>query len=371
MDNFGKAYFNYLRVESCSKENFSTVSSPKGLWNYNNVVPVASSTARRHAHHRQRHFYDEDQLAVLDAEFEMDPFPNRENRRRIAQALRVPDKSVMVRKAKLEQFCITNTSNYSCSTFQWWFQNRRRRVRQQKPGSKPIISSKTNQRRQSQHPGSVITQSALTPVLSSGGHNSWDQQDFADVQSGPAQMMSQPFYSGNQQVHQPYTLPPQQQMEPSAVYPGNQQSPVYTAGQPVQQSPVYPMNQSAQQSPAFYPQQESVPLVDLVTPDMEEQSQDIFTNWNSWPTMQQEVYQQQPAGYQQQSCTQYYDSPQPELQSSPEYQESASFNPQSSDYCNDQSSSYHYYSHNTPFDYGNYYSHQEPYCYNSQSQTYC
>lgn len=45
---------------------------------------------------RQRHFYDELQLALLDAEFIRDSFPNRESRRRIAQLIGVSEKSIMV-----------------------------------------------------------------------------------------------------------------------------------------------------------------------------------------------------------------------------------------------------------------------------------
>ncbi|KAK4029093.1 hypothetical protein OUZ56_022103 [Daphnia magna] len=56
---------------------------------------------------RQRHFYDEAQLAVLNAEFARNSFPSRECRRRIALLIGVSNKSIM-----------------------WWFQNRRRRIRQ-------------------------------------------------------------------------------------------------------------------------------------------------------------------------------------------------------------------------------------------------
>ena len=45
---------------------------------------------------RQRHFYDDVQLELLDAEFAMDSFPNREGRRRIAQLIGVSEKSIMV-----------------------------------------------------------------------------------------------------------------------------------------------------------------------------------------------------------------------------------------------------------------------------------
>ncbi len=45
---------------------------------------------------RQRHFYDEVQLQLLDAEFARDSYPNREGRRRIAQLIGVSEKSIMV-----------------------------------------------------------------------------------------------------------------------------------------------------------------------------------------------------------------------------------------------------------------------------------
>ncbi|EFX73248.1 hypothetical protein DAPPUDRAFT_325540 [Daphnia pulex] len=44
----------------------------------------------------QRHFYDEVQLELLDAEFARDSFPNREGRRRITQLIGVSEKSIMV-----------------------------------------------------------------------------------------------------------------------------------------------------------------------------------------------------------------------------------------------------------------------------------
>ena len=44
---------------------------------------------------RQRHFYDEFQLELLDAEFAMDSYPNREGRRRIAQLIGVSEKSII------------------------------------------------------------------------------------------------------------------------------------------------------------------------------------------------------------------------------------------------------------------------------------
>ncbi|EFX71649.1 hypothetical protein DAPPUDRAFT_255562 [Daphnia pulex] len=81
--------------------------------------PVVSTTKSSSASGRQRHFYDEVQLELLDAEFNRDPFPNREGRRRIAQLIGVSEKSIM-----------------------WWFQNRRRRARQL--GSSRTATRETN-----------------------------------------------------------------------------------------------------------------------------------------------------------------------------------------------------------------------------------
>ncbi|XP_046644883.1 homeobox protein SEBOX-like [Daphnia pulicaria] len=69
--------------------------------------PVVSTSKSSSGSGRQRHFYDEVQLELLEAEFTRDPFPNREGRRHIAQLIGVSEKSIM-----------------------WWFQNRRRRARQ-------------------------------------------------------------------------------------------------------------------------------------------------------------------------------------------------------------------------------------------------
>ena len=54
------------------------------------------STSKSSSSGRQRHFYDDVQLELLDAEFAMDSFPNRESRRRIAQLIGVSEKSIMV-----------------------------------------------------------------------------------------------------------------------------------------------------------------------------------------------------------------------------------------------------------------------------------
>jgi hypothetical protein len=54
------------------------------------------STSKWSSSGRQRHFYDDVQLELLDAEFTKDSFPNREGRRRIAQLIGVSEKSIMV-----------------------------------------------------------------------------------------------------------------------------------------------------------------------------------------------------------------------------------------------------------------------------------
>ena len=54
------------------------------------------STSKSSSSGRLRHFYDDVQLELLDAEFAMDSFPNRESRRRIAQLIGVSEKSIMV-----------------------------------------------------------------------------------------------------------------------------------------------------------------------------------------------------------------------------------------------------------------------------------
>ncbi|EFX70685.1 hypothetical protein DAPPUDRAFT_256759 [Daphnia pulex] len=83
--------------------------------------PVVSTTKSSSASGRQRHFYDEVQLELLDAEFNRDPFPNREGRRRIAQLIGVSEKSIM-----------------------WWFQNRRRRARQLGSSRTPTSTRESN-----------------------------------------------------------------------------------------------------------------------------------------------------------------------------------------------------------------------------------
>ena len=54
------------------------------------------STSKWSSSGRQRHFYNEVQLELLDAEFTMDSYPNREGRHRIAQLIGVSEKSIMV-----------------------------------------------------------------------------------------------------------------------------------------------------------------------------------------------------------------------------------------------------------------------------------
>ena len=54
---------------------------------------------------RQRHFYTETQLQLLDAEFSAEMFPSRDRRRRIASQLGVTEKSVLVNSInKLNHF---------------------------------------------------------------------------------------------------------------------------------------------------------------------------------------------------------------------------------------------------------------------------
>jgi hypothetical protein len=47
------------------------------------------STSKSSSSGRQRHFYDDVQLELLDAEFAKDSFPNREGRHGIAQLIGV------------------------------------------------------------------------------------------------------------------------------------------------------------------------------------------------------------------------------------------------------------------------------------------
>ena len=76
---------------------------------------------------RQRHFYDEVQLELLDTEFARDSYPNREGRRRIAQLIGVSEKSIMVGNFN---FNLLYLKSFLFFLFQCWFQNRRRRARQ-------------------------------------------------------------------------------------------------------------------------------------------------------------------------------------------------------------------------------------------------
>jgi hypothetical protein len=46
-------------------------------------------TSKSSSSGRQRHFYDDVQLQLFDAEFARDSFPNREGRHRIAQLIGV------------------------------------------------------------------------------------------------------------------------------------------------------------------------------------------------------------------------------------------------------------------------------------------
>jgi hypothetical protein len=48
-------------------------------------------TSKSSSSGRQRHFYDDVQLQLFDAEFARDSFPNREGRHRIAQLIGVSE----------------------------------------------------------------------------------------------------------------------------------------------------------------------------------------------------------------------------------------------------------------------------------------
>jgi hypothetical protein len=63
---------------------------------FSDYYPVGPALKSSSGSGRQCHFYDEIQLALLDAEFISDSFPNRESRRRIAQLNGVSEKSIMV-----------------------------------------------------------------------------------------------------------------------------------------------------------------------------------------------------------------------------------------------------------------------------------
>jgi hypothetical protein len=77
------------------------------------VGPVLKSSS---GSSRQRHFYDEVQLALLEAEFIKDSFPNREVRRRIAQLIGISEKSIMV--CDFNFMCyIEYLINYFCPSF--------------------------------------------------------------------------------------------------------------------------------------------------------------------------------------------------------------------------------------------------------------
>ena len=54
------------------------------------------STSKSSSSGRQRNFYADVQLDLLDAEFAMDSFPNRGGRRCIAQLIGFSEKSIMV-----------------------------------------------------------------------------------------------------------------------------------------------------------------------------------------------------------------------------------------------------------------------------------
>lgn len=71
----------YLSLDYTAFEQYGTETSRK---------PSYSGTIR------QRHFYTEPQVALLEAEFATEAFPNKDRRRRIALQLGVSEKSIMV-----------------------------------------------------------------------------------------------------------------------------------------------------------------------------------------------------------------------------------------------------------------------------------
>ena len=68
------------------------------------MFPVSNSVSNSLG--RQRHYYAEPQLELLEAEFAATPFPSRERRHRIAQQLNVTDKSVLVSFHLISLCCI-------------------------------------------------------------------------------------------------------------------------------------------------------------------------------------------------------------------------------------------------------------------------
>ena len=97
---------------------------------------------------RQRHFYDEVQLELLDAEFARDPFPNRQGRRRIAQLIGVSEKSIMVWHFDFYFFKLITSNEFllliasvvvsespSTCTPTWIFKNRNFNSRNKSPTS--------------------------------------------------------------------------------------------------------------------------------------------------------------------------------------------------------------------------------------------
>jgi hypothetical protein len=106
--------------------------------------PVVSTSKSSSGSGRQRHFYDEVQLELLEAEFSTDPFPNREGRRRIAQLIGVSEKSIMVWHFHFYFLIQLPEINLFSWLHQWWFQNRRRRARQLGSSRTATSTRKTN-----------------------------------------------------------------------------------------------------------------------------------------------------------------------------------------------------------------------------------
>jgi hypothetical protein len=90
MDSYGNLLSFFTQITYLRRKCFNVT------FLLSDYYPVVSTTKSSSASGRQRHFYDEVQLELLDAEFNRDPFPNREGRRRIAQLIGVSEKSIMV-----------------------------------------------------------------------------------------------------------------------------------------------------------------------------------------------------------------------------------------------------------------------------------
>ncbi|KAI9559867.1 hypothetical protein GHT06_013874 [Daphnia sinensis] len=224
--------------------------------------PVASISKSSRSN-RQRHFYDEAQLAVLDAEFARDSFPNREGRRRIALLIGVSEKSIM-----------------------WWFQNRRRRIRQRGFGS--AVTSQSYETSRQQRRPSPYTQCRQV------------QQDL------PHCLPTSGGYPFTQTLDEHPTN-----------YWANESSPTSSQFQPV------PVNSESTSCTNYYqemnPQVEAVDYSTGYQPS--HQQEQCYSFWNNWEyappfcpssanTMQNtaNVYQEDPYNYSNMSYYSYYPS---------------------------------------------------------------